>query len=131
MSERPVYEVHAELVNAKTWGLTCPQVPGAVSLVRRLADAEEHIREAIAYVAGVDPDGFDIRVRPLPGSEVAKELEEIRSLGAHADQLQREAGERMRVLVRQLKDRGISGADLAVILEVSPQRVSQLLGGAR
>lgn len=129
MSTRPLYDVHAELVG-KNWGLTCPQVPGAVSLVRRLADAEEHIREAIAFVAGADPDSFDVRVRPLPGSEVDKEIQEIRVLSAHAEQMQREAGERMRVLVRQLRDRGISGTDLAVILEVSPQRVSQLLGGA-
>lgn len=130
-----MYDVVAEAINdGKNWGLTCPQVPGAVSVVRRLSDAEEHMREAVAFVAGVAPDSFDLKVRPRLSDEVDKEIREIRSLAAHADQLQREAGERMRVLVRQLKGQGISGADLATILGVSQQRVSQLaaaVGDAR
>jgi DNA-directed RNA polymerase specialized sigma subunit len=39
----------------------------------------------------------------------------------------RQAAEQTRTVARQLKDRGLSGRDIAAILKVSPQRVSQLL----
>jgi hypothetical protein len=75
------YTVHA-VRGQGWWGLTVPEVPGAVSQVRSLASAEECVREAIAFVAGLDPGSFAVEVVPqLPGSlaeEVAQAVEEHR-----------------------------------------------------
>ena len=40
---------------------------------------------------------------------------------------QREVAALSRAAARDLADSGLSGADIAVVLEISPQRVSQLL----
>jgi hypothetical protein len=123
---RRTYDVLVERVGDQ-WGVTVPDVPGAISLVRKLSRAEEHIREAIAFVAKIDAAAFDVTVHlTLPQSD---ELAEVRSLTLRAEQLQREAADRTRVLVKQLSADGITGGDLATILGVSPQRVSQLLAG--
>jgi DNA-directed RNA polymerase specialized sigma24 family protein len=124
---RVVYQVNAERVG-RQWGLTVVGVPGAVSLVRNLAGVERHAREAIAFVLAVPADSFEVRLAGfrLPG-QVETELAEARSLAADADQMQRQAAERLRAAVAKLKDDGLSGSDIARVLDVSPQRVSQLL----
>jgi len=129
MSKRPRYEVHAERVG-RQWGLTVAGVPGAVSLVRNLAGVERHAREAIAFVLDIPAESFDVHLAGfrLPG-QVEKELAEARSLAADADQMQRQAAERLRAAVAKLKADGVSGSDIARVLDVSPQRVSQLLAG--
>jgi DNA-directed RNA polymerase specialized sigma subunit len=43
----------------------------------------------------------------------------------------RQAAEQTRTVARQLKARGLSGRDIAAILKVSPQRVSQLLNQSK
>jgi hypothetical protein len=50
---------------------------------------------------------------------------------AQADHAQRDAAARSREAAAALKNVGLTGRDIAVVLRVSPQRVSQLLGGHR
>lgn len=126
MSEpRRTYEVHARQ-DDEAWGIVVPEVPGALSLVRRLSTAERSAREAIAWVLGVPQDSFDLRlVVEMPG-DIGKELAEVRDIAAEADRMAREAADRKRLLIGQLKTAGLSGSDIAAVLDVSPQRVSQL-----
>lgn len=128
MSER-VFVVHAERAPEGQWGLTVPEVPGAVSLVSRLSHAEQHIREAISWVAELPKDSFTVQVVVKLDGDVGKELAETVELAAHAERLGREAAERKRRLVGHLRASGMSGADIAAVLDVSPQRVSQLIKG--
>jgi len=44
-----------------------------------------------------------------------------------ADQAQRQAAAQSRAAARRLRQAGLSGRDIAKVLNVSPQRVSQLL----
>jgi predicted RNase H-like HicB family nuclease len=55
------YTVTAER-SGQWWALQCVEVPGAVSQVRRLDQAEDMMREAIAWVAGVPEDSIEIDV---------------------------------------------------------------------
>jgi hypothetical protein len=126
MSERPLVDVFADRVPGGHWGLTAPAVPGAVSLVSRLSQAERFMREAIAFVSQTPADSFGIKLHVKVNSEFDKELAETRALANHADLMQREAAERTRALVGQLRKAGMSGAEIGIVLEVSPQRVSQL-----
>ncbi len=64
---RPTYEMLATR-SGRWWGLTVPDVPGVVSQVRSLRDADEYVREAVAFVLDVDPESFDPSCdRGLPG----------------------------------------------------------------
>jgi predicted RNase H-like HicB family nuclease len=42
------------------WALECLEVPGALTQVRDLAEAESMMREAIAFVAEVPEDSFEV-----------------------------------------------------------------------
>ncbi|NNM45644.1 type II toxin-antitoxin system HicB family antitoxin [Knoellia koreensis] len=122
---RPTYRVDA-LKREGWWLLTSPDAPGAVSQVRTLGQADEHAREAIAFVLGLAEDSFDLTVVPeLPKAlqaKVSKAKQGIRDLEA----LQREAGAMSREAVQELAAAGFKGREIAVVLGVSPQRVSQL-----
>lgn len=55
------------------------------------------------------------------------DIKTVRAKTRAAARAAREAAEASRALARRLKDKGVSGAEIAKILEVSPQRVSQLV----
>lgn len=127
MAQVKTYTVHA-VRSEGWWGLTVPEVPGAVSQVRSLASAAEYVREAIAFVAGVAPDSFAVEVVPqLPGT-LAEEVAAARSAAAAAEQAQAAASSLTRDVVTKLAAAGYNGRETAVILGVSKQRVSQLAG---
>lgn len=119
------YDVEAER-DDHGWILTVPKVPGAVSHVRRLADAPTWIGEAIAFVTGEDQASVDVQVTPLVGG-VEQEAVEARRATHAAAQAQEAAASLSRKAARDLIAAGLSGADTAFVLGVSPQRVSQLI----
>jgi plasmid maintenance system antidote protein VapI len=57
----------------------------------------------------------------------AKDAAKLRDEIAAQTKAMRQSAARSRALAKRLKARGLSGADTAVVLGVSPQRVSQLL----
>lgn len=63
------FEVIAERGKVDWWVLEAPQV-GAVSQVRRLDQAADEMREAVAYLAGLPQEEIDLHVVPvlLPGA---------------------------------------------------------------
>jgi predicted RNase H-like HicB family nuclease len=109
------------------WLLTCADAPGAVSQVRRLADAEEHAREAIAFVLDVSEDSFEVAVVPELPAKVMREVRQARREVERLEQVQRRTAELSREAARHLVALGLTGADAAVVLKVSKQRVSQLI----
>src|SRR5512142_1771009 len=111
--------------NEGWWVLTVPEVPGAVSQVRSLASAEEYVREAIAFVAGLDPDSFAVEVLPQLPASLAEEVARARSAAAAAEQAEARASAMTRDVVSKLTAAGYNGRETAVILGVSKQRVSQ------
>lgn len=58
---KPVYTVEAE-PDGLWWSLQCVQVPAAISQVAELNQAAETIREAIAWIEGIDPGSFDVEL---------------------------------------------------------------------
>ena len=112
---KPTYTVRAQR-RERWWILVTPEVPGALSQVRRLAQAEEYIREAIAFNVNVVPD--------LPG--LTEKTAQVRADIAALDAAQREVAAQSRDVVAQLKAQGLTQQDIAVVMGVSPQRVSQI-----
>ena len=119
------YTVHAVRADG-WWGLTVPEAPGAVSQVRSLAQAEEYVREAIAFVTGASPDSFAVCVVPQLPAELAEHVARAKKAAAEAEQAQSAAATLSRHVVAELAAAGFNGRESAVILGLSKQRISQL-----
>lgn len=117
------YEVHARRWEGG-WELHISDEDATQS--HTLSEAEAMVRDYLAVEHDADPGSFDVRIIPeIDGleAEAAKLREEI----ANLQRTQAEIAAQSRTLARRLRAMGLSGADTAVVLGVSPQRVSQLL----
>lgn len=97
-----------------------------VTQSRSLADAEEMVRDYIASDLDIDEGSFDVRVTPEVGNGVDQKVERTREEISAAALAQIKAAESSRALVNELKELGLSGKDMAAVLGITPQRVSQL-----
>jgi hypothetical protein len=118
------YEVRAKRW-ARGWELHIEGV--GVTQSHTLRDAERMVRDYISLDTGMAPDAFDVEITPEIGGELGKRTVAARRAVADAEQARRAAATRSREAARELQDAGLSGRDIAAVLEVSPQRVSQLL----
>jgi hypothetical protein len=98
-----------------------------VTQSRTLWDAEEMARDLIARREDLPGDGFTVRITPEIGGGLDEETRAAREAVSAADQAQRLAAAQSRATARRLRQAGLSGRDIAKVLNVSPQRVSQLL----
>jgi predicted RNase H-like HicB family nuclease len=126
VAQMSIYTVEARR-DGRWWVLSVPDVPGAVSQVRSLSQADEYIRESIAFVREVEPDSFELRIQPILPEEAATVVAGAKAAIADLDRRQRDTAILSRVAARNLIAHGLTGADAAIVLKVSPQRVSQLV----
>lgn len=92
-----------------------------------LTDAESMARSYIAMMTEAAPESFAVTVIPEVGNGLDEEASSAREAAKAADDAQRRAAVASRKVARKLRERGLSGRDISVVLRVSPQRVSQLL----
>lgn len=122
------YTVTAERgADRGVWVFQCSQFPGAISQSRRLSDATGLMAEAIAFVAEVDPAEVEIDLVPVLPATLEDEVRQARAAVAGLEEQQRTTADLSRKAARRLREAGLSGADTAVVLGVSAQRVSQLV----
>ena len=124
---RRTFTVTAERGRGPWWVTECAEV-GAVSQVRRLDQAADDIREAIAYLSDLPEDGFDIEVTPvLPDAfwEAMRGAEDQRDVAAAANRAAAELNQRA---ARVLRDEGLTLRDVGHLMGVSHQRAAQLAG---
>lgn len=98
-----------------------------VTQSRTLGEAEAMVRDYIAVDLDASPDDVDVELAVSLGDSLDALRQEVREASDRAAVAQTQAAERSRILVRQLRDAGLSGREIATVLDVSPQRVSQLL----
>jgi len=113
--------------------------PLVVLPTRRLSAAERTVRDFVVEHDGVSPRAVRVRITVTfdnglgsgaesgSGAGLDAEIAAVRAAVDHAERAQREAAARSRALALRLRDAGLTGADIAVVLRVSPQRVSQLM----
>jgi hypothetical protein len=94
---------------------------------RRLSAADRTVRDYVAFRDGVDPQSVQVRITVAFGTALDDEIAAVRAALEGAERTQREAAARSRGLALRLREAGLSGAEIAVVLQVSPQRVSQLM----
>mgnify|MGYP005983963353 CR=1 FL=1 len=121
------YTVTAER-GTSTWlcFLQCVEHPGAVSQTKRLAEADELMREAISFVANVDESDIDITLDVRTDADAMRLLTDARAKRAESKRLAAEAAEQIAEAAGRLVRAGISLRDTGHLLGVSHQRVSQL-----
>jgi hypothetical protein len=93
-----------------------------------LKGAEAMVRDYIALdYGGEAAANAEIVIVPELPDKVRREVDEARREAARLARLQNEVAALSRQAATDLRDAGLSGADMAVVLGVSPQRVSQLI----
>jgi hypothetical protein len=121
-----IYHVTATR-SGRWWALQCQEVPGALSQVVRLDQAEEYMREAIAFVAQVPAEEVQIEVLPEVPTEFTKLLHESEVARTEARRANAEAASRSRAAAKVLSDAGLPLRDIGTIMGISHQRAAQLL----
>jgi DNA-directed RNA polymerase specialized sigma24 family protein len=98
-----------------------------VTQSRNLDGAEQMVRDYIETLTDHDTTGDAVIIQPVVGKGIDEAAQAAREAIAEAEQALRAAAARFRQVAQQLKEEGLSGRDIAAILHVSAQRVSQLL----
>ena len=126
MTEPTVYTVTARRW-ARGWELHIVDAAGqtvGVTQVRALSAAASMVCDFLE----VDdrPPADEIHVVPELDAGLRERVDAARSAVRRAAVEQERAAAASRTAVQELKDAGLSGSEIAAVLEVSPQRVSQL-----
>jgi DNA-directed RNA polymerase specialized sigma subunit len=124
--KRKVYTARAQR-EGKWWAISVKGLPGALSQVRRLDQAEAMAREVIALVLDVPQDSFDVAVAPELSEEHRGALAELdRAKEQCAESMAALAERQQKVTLQLVREAGLTVRDAATVLGVSFQRVSQL-----
>src|SRR5215469_16654645 len=125
MSAGGVAPVTSYSVTAKRWkrGWELHIAGEGVTQSRSLAEAEGMVRDYISLMRGVPDGSFDVEITPEVGGGLDQAVREARDAVRDA--------EASRMVAARLQAAGLTGRDIATVLGVSAQRVSQLLRETR
>jgi hypothetical protein len=113
------------------WIVQIPELD-LTTQARRLGDVEKNAREAIAALLDVGTLTFDLEQEVRPPVAVAQELDEARALMDRAAILREESADRIGQAVDKLiKDFGLTMREAGKLLDLSHQRIAQLVERAR
>jgi hypothetical protein len=118
------------VVEAKRWehGWELHVEGVGVTQAKSLQSAKRVAREYISLVESIsDESTIDVEIRPKIGAALVKEVSVARKAVRELADRQVRVAALSRTAAKDLAESGLSGADIAVVLDVSPQRVSQLL----
>jgi hypothetical protein len=126
-----MYEFKIEVVrDGRWWMVHIPEIDG-LTQARRLSEAETMAREYIALDQNLPYDDIKVETASVRTGdpeirEILEMAREIRSKRAHAQQLEQEALSDAQQFAHWLTTYGVPVRDIAELLDISPQRVSQL-----
>lgn len=109
------------------WAVRVPQVEGAFTQARRLDEVPDMVADAVALLTGSQVDNADVDVVVEMDPDTNAEIKAARAEATAAAEAQKAAAARQRQLARRLRAKGLPGRDASRVLEISPQRFSQLL----
>ena len=126
MAEVTTYDVTATR-RGRVWELRCPQLPTVWSETTRLDQAEDTVREAIAFVADIPEDSFTIQVHPVLPQSYSLEQTAAQTARETAARANTEAAQHSRAAARALAEAGLTVRDIGAVMGISHQRSAQLL----
>lgn len=110
------------------WIITVDGV--GVTQARSLRDAPAAAAGLVAAMLDLDEGSVDVAVTAGLSAELRDAVNDARQKVAELADQQREAARASRHAAAALTGAGLTGADVAVVLGVSPQRISQLIAGS-
>jgi DNA-directed RNA polymerase specialized sigma24 family protein len=122
------YEITAERSDG-WWAFSVPEIQGAHGQAKRLDQVRDAARDVVSKVADVPADSFELELNIRLEPHVEHLLSEAKEMRDQVEKLQQAAQDTMRRAIEQCKDvAGLSVRDIGNLLDVSFQRVSQVLG---
>jgi len=125
VTTRKTYRATAER-DGDWWFIQVPDL-GRATQVRRLDQADAMVRDLVALIEGVPEDSFDVELIPAVAAEIQEALLRAQAAKGRAAVAQAEASSAQRHVARQLTGIGLTNRDVGRLLEISHQRVAQLL----
>lgn len=121
-------EVTAKVTRTQGWwAIEVPEAPGVFTQAKRLDQVAAMVQDAISLMLDLEPTEIEVTVEPALSTDVDKHVRGAKRLMAQAHESQLEASMAARLVVRELREvEGLSVRDVAQLLELSPQRISQL-----
>jgi predicted RNase H-like HicB family nuclease len=110
------------------WALEVPDLPGVYSQTKRLDNADDTAREAIAVMLDIEPEDVQVTV----DTELDQEIKDALQVATRARKATEAAAEQEREAMKQVAylithKKRMSQRDAGAIMGLSFQRVSQLL----
>ncbi len=114
------------------WAFSVPEIPCAHGQARRLEQVRDEARDVISMMLDAEPDSFDISLSVRLDPRIEHALDEAKAARQELDSYQRVAQEKLRLAAEQIKEiGGLSFRDIGSLLDVSFQRISQILSDQR
>ena len=112
------------------WMVHIPEIDG-LTQGRRLSEAPTMAREFIALdraipLKEINVEVTSVRIEQPDAGDLLESANQIKHIRAQASELERESAKRAREYAHGLVSHGVPVRDIAALLEISPQRVSQL-----
>jgi predicted RNase H-like HicB family nuclease len=104
------------------WAISVAEIKGVHTQARRLDQVEGMARDAIALMLDVDPVGIRVEVRPELPAPVSNALKARRA----AREAEEAAEKATATAVWALLNEGYTVRDAGAMLNLSPQRISQI-----
>ncbi len=126
-----MYEFKIDVMrDGRWWMVHIPEIDG-LTQARRLSEAETMAREYIALdqnlpLGDIKAETVSVRMDGPAFRDLLEIAREIKSLRAEANEMERKATEKAQAYARSLTTYGVPVRDIAELLDISPQRVSQL-----
>lgn len=108
------------------WAIEVPEVPGVFTQAKRLDKVAAVVADAVSLMEGVDAESVEVAIEPQLRIEVRRDVEKALRLKRAAAVAADEASTQLRSAAAEVLAEGLSVRDAAVLLELSPQRISQL-----
>ena len=114
------------------WAFSVPEIPGAHGQAKRLEQVRDEARDVISMMLDAEPDSFDLALSVRLDPRIEHALDEAKAARQELDGYQRVAQEKLRHAAEQIKEvGGLSIRDIGSLLDVSFQRISQILSDQR
>lgn len=126
MAVRRTYTVNAAR-HGDWWAIAVDELPGVFSQARRLDQVDGMARDAIALFLDLPPTRFDLSIREKLAPDIERVVTSAKEARAEATAHQQVASERSRAAARTLAAQGLPQRDIGRLLDLSHQRVAQLL----
>lgn len=120
-------KVTAQVVRSGDWwAIEVPEFPGVFTQVKRLDQAAVMVADAVATMTGADPSEVEVSVRASLRPGLQRDVDEAIRLRHEAEEARATARRQLTRAVTDVLGAGLTVRDAATLLEISPQRVSQV-----